>query len=529
MNFPCFFALSLEINLLIAVSLLAWRALGLSLPRPSQNLRLGYLLLSMSGLLPLLIRPLHRRIFYEAPVQIWSGAQGEFRHWQAPLQSPSISFAIPHRALSGWSSLSGFEFWIAALLIAGALIAFARSLTALVKLNCLIRRTHPIRKIGRVRISVSDEAATAFSFRNFGAAHVVLTPEMVLKPSSLKIAVLHELQHHRQGDTLWVHAIQLLKMICFWNPFLLLWEKELSQTQEFACDEALVDLKSVSPHAYGSCLLEAALNCRNTHRLLVGTTRMAVSSSGEQLKRRIDKMFSYSFFTQTPAHPKRWRGFLAGTTAVLLLVTTAFASQGLVADRRISMAEAQKLATHTQSTFPIVVNEAVLNQLNRYLGTPEGRAFMSSALERSKQYRSMIEAKMKKYHAPAELFAVPIIESGYKNYTNKIGAAGIWMFIPGTARNYDLRVDGQHDDRLNAERETEAAMKYLTANYALFSDWQLALLAYNTGESQVAKGIQATGSHDAWKLIQAHFDNDQNYLASFMAATLILKNPTLLD
>ena len=130
---------------------------------------------------------------------------------------------------------------------------------------------------------------------------------------------------------------------------------------------------------------------------------------------------------------------------------------------------------------------------------------------------------------PDELMAVPIIESGYKNDTQTTGAqaAGLWMFIPKPHAITAFESTIPQDDRLNVDLETDAAMRYLNANFLRFQDWQLALLAYNMGESQVQKAIDAVGSRDAWKLIQAGYEGDKNYLASFMASVLILKNPSL--
>jgi len=72
----------------------------------------------------------------------------------------------------------------------------------------------------------------------------------------------------------------------------------------------------------------------------------------------------------------RWAK-MVGLGTLLLMLTVAVASHSAVQDRRITLAEAQAMAkTFSKgSEFPITVNEAVLKQLNRYLGTPEGRRF----------------------------------------------------------------------------------------------------------------------------------------------------------
>jgi hypothetical protein len=48
------------------------------------------------------------------------------------------------------------------------------------------------------------------------------------------------------------------------------------------------------------------------------------------------------------------------------------------------------------------------------------------------------------------------------------------------------------------------------------------------GENTVQRGIESTGSKDAWKLIQAGIEGDKDYLAKVTAAVLIMKNPDTL-
>jgi membrane-bound lytic murein transglycosylase D len=107
--------------------------------------------------------------------------------------------------------------------------------------------------------------------------------------------------------------------------------------------------------------------------------------------------------------------------------------------------------------------------------------------------------------------------------TNK--SAGIWQFIPQTARNYGLRVDAQKDERLDMALLTDAAMRYLQANNLRFKDWQLALMAYNMGENAVQKAMVDLDTRDAWTLIRNGREGDKDYLAKFMAAVLIMRNP----
>jgi membrane-bound lytic murein transglycosylase B len=232
------------------------------------------------------------------------------------------------------------------------------------------------------------------------------------------------------------------------------------------------------------------------------------------------------------------RSFVLASSIALIaaLTATSFASTGLVQDRRITLEQAEKLLAKTKlakSTkapdFPVTINDRVLRQLNRYVGTPEGREFMRNALARMENEKPAIEKLMKKYAVPRELLAMPIIESGYQNLAQVDGssakAAGLWQFIPRTAQVFGLRVDSHVDERLNIPLLNDAAMRLLVANKMRFQDWMLSVSAYNAGEERVQEGIDKTGSRDAWTLVGRGFEGDHDYLAKLMAAILIMNSP----
>lgn len=198
------------------------------------------------------------------------------------------------------------------------------------------------------------------------------------------------------------------------------------------------------------------------------------------------------------------------------------------------MEKAQEWATiaNQNSELPIVVNDLVLKELNRYTGTPEGREFMRRSLQRMENYLNIVESKIKEYQVPSELMAIPIVESGYQNLEQKDHqgwGAGLWMFIVSTAKTYGLRVDDNIDERLNVDLLTDAAMRYLKSNQLRFKDWTLSILAYNIGEQNVQNGINKAQSRDAWKIIRMGFENDRDYLPRVMAAIIIMKNPESLE
>lgn len=234
---------------------------------------------------------------------------------------------------------------------------------------------------------------------------------------------------------------------------------------------------------------------------------------------------------------KGWRMAVAlGLTLVGLMTATAYASQGLIRDRRVTLAQAQDMAKKSErgGEFPIVVNDLVLKWLNYFIGTPEGREKARAALARMELYKPMIERKIEYYRAPDELLAVPLIESGYQNlppHRNPVRAAGLWQFIAPTARVFGLRVDEAVDERLNPELSTDSALRYLLSNRLELNDWYLAALAYNAGENAVQKAITQVGSRDAWTLVRSGelMEETNNYLPKLLAAILIMRNPSSVE
>lgn len=209
---------------------------------------------------------------------------------------------------------------------------------------------------------------------------------------------------------------------------------------------------------------------------------------------------------------------------------TAYASRDLVQDRRVTLQQAETMLRKAQNSdgFPLVVNDLVLKELNRFIGTPEGRVYMQNALARMEGYRSLVQSKLKQYQLPPELMAIPVIESAYQNLPqdNNVGhGAGLWMFIASTAKTFGLHVDADTDERLQPQTETDAAMRYLLSNRLRFNDWLLAIFAYNVGESSVEQAIEQQHTRDVWTLIRNGVENDTAYLARVMAAVLIMKNP----
>lgn len=182
---------------------------------------------------------------------------------------------------------------------------------------------------------MNDHIQVPFSYFSI-RANVVVPSHMLGKLSNFKIALSHELQHHRQKDILWIYILWALKIVCVANPFVHLWIRDISEIQEFACDEALIGRKKVESQSYARCLLEVAQTAINQKSKLVCATGLTLLVERNLLKRRIEKMFTKQH------HTKKSVKIALGFILMAGMSITAYASTRLVQDRRVSMKKADR-------------------------------------------------------------------------------------------------------------------------------------------------------------------------------------------
>jgi membrane-bound lytic murein transglycosylase D len=185
---------------------------------------------------------------------------------------------------------------------------------------------------------------------------------------------------------------------------------------------------------------------------------------------------------------------------------------------------------HIPHDLPLTVNQPVLTFLN-FFQTARGRAIIEHSLARSGRYMSMVQRVLKEEGVPQDLKYLPLPESGYQpRATSRVGARGLWQFMPGTGRLYGLKINRWEDQRMDPEASTRAAAEHLRDLYSMFHDWYLALAAYDAGSLTVARAIERTGYADFWQLYRLNAfpsAETKNYVPIMLAMTLVAKDPTL--
>ncbi|MDA3056482.1 MULTISPECIES: lytic transglycosylase domain-containing protein [unclassified Campylobacter] len=116
----------------------------------------------------------------------------------------------------------------------------------------------------------------------------------------------------------------------------------------------------------------------------------------------------------------------------------------------------------------------------------------------------LIKKELDELEAPEFLLYLAMVESQLSNKaTSGVKAAGIWQFMPVTAKNFGLRIDKFVDERRDPRASTEAAFSYFSHLKKNFGKWYLALMAYNCGEGRLKKAIAKTGSDDLEALMSS--------------------------
>lgn len=174
--------------------------------------------------------------------------------------------------------------------------------------------------------------------------------------------------------------------------------------------------------------------------------------------------------------------------------------------------------------FEIERNSKVERYIRRFSG--KGKKNFAVILRRSEKYLPDIRETLRSEGVPQEIAYLPIIESGFNpRAVSKMNAVGLWQFIRPTGLKYGLKINHWVDERMNAEKSTLAAARYLRKLFDEFGSWELALAAYNCGEKRVEKAIRRTGSTDFWTVSRRLPRETRNYVPKFNAALIIAQNP----
>lgn len=190
-------------------------------------------------------------------------------------------------------------------------------------------------------------------------------------------------------------------------------------------------------------------------------------------------------------------------------------------------AMARKELISVPHDLPLTVNDQVLQYLS-FFTTTRGRAIVEHGLEREGQYDAMIRSVLHQEGVPEDLVYLAQAESAFlPDAVSRVGARGIWQFMPYRGEEYGLERNYWVDERSDPEQATRAAARHMRDLYDMFGDWYLVMAAYNSGPLTVSRAIERTGYADFWQLqkLGALPKQTQNYVPIIIAMALVGKDP----
>ena len=145
-------------------------------------------------------------------------------------------------------------------------------------------------------------------------------------------------------------------------------------------------------------------------------------------------------------------------------------------------------------------------------------------IKRANRYFPEIIPILKKNGVPEDIIYLACIESTLNPRAySPAKAAGIWQFIPSTAKQYGLEVNDYVDERYNIEKATAAACRFLKSLKAKYGDWESVAAAYNAGPARISKELDSQMASTAMDLYLV--EETSRYMFRILATKLIMENP----
>ena len=175
--------------------------------------------------------------------------------------------------------------------------------------------------------------------------------------------------------------------------------------------------------------------------------------------------------------------------------------------------------------FAFTLNPLIQGYINYYQG--RGRSTMENGLRRSGQFMKLARKIFAEEGVPLDVNWLGQVESPWKpKALSWASASGLWQFVPGTGRTYQLRQTAYIDERNSFEQATRASARYLKDLSKRYNgNWELAMAAYNTGAGNIDRAIARAGTANFWMIYPYIAQETRNYVPNILAVILIAKNP----
>jgi len=144
-------------------------------------------------------------------------------------------------------------------------------------------------------------------------------------------------------------------------------------------------------------------------------------------------------------------------------------------------------------------------------------------MKRTHKYGPLIDSILAAEGVPLDFKYLAVIESGLQNVSSPAGAKGFWQFMRATAREYDLEVNTNVDERFNLVLATQAAARYLKQARDEFGSWTLAAASYNAGRAGIRRELTRQGVSNYYDLLLN--EETSRYIFRILAVKRLLEEP----
>lgn len=174
------------------------------------------------------------------------------------------------------------------------------------------------------------------------------------------------------------------------------------------------------------------------------------------------------------------------------------------------------------TTIDLTYNQYVRDYIELY--AVKKRALTERVMGLAQIYFPLFEEHLDRYNMPLELKYLAIVESALNPVAKSpVGASGLWQFMYGTGKAYDLNVTSLVDDRRDPIKSTIAACQHMNDLYKMYHDWLLVLAAYNSGAGNVNKAIRRSGGKmNFWQIRPFLPLETRGYVPAFIAVNYVM-------
>lgn len=189
----------------------------------------------------------------------------------------------------------------------------------------------------------------------------------------------------------------------------------------------------------------------------------------------------------------------------------------------LNLSEARERVKNIDVPFEVQCTPVVESYLKTYFLKNRDKA--EKIVGRAVMYFPLFEKVLAEKGMPDALKYLAITESAlHPKAISRVGAGGLWQFMPATGRHYGLNISSKVDDRFDPEKSTRAASEYLQKYHKKYGDWALAIASYNSGPGRVSRAIKRSRSKNFWKLKRYLPRETRSYVPGFIAAAYLMKH-----